>query len=148
MVVAELNSAMDTWHKILGLSFWVFEVNETNSRFSGSGEAFRVRFAFGLMGASGIELIQPVQGETIYSRYLTERGPGLHHLGFLVMDLGASKSQLESSGCRLLMDGSISELGDLAYYCAQDGHCIIEPLRLSIDLPVFLTKHALAYPPA
>lgn len=148
IVVADLAPAMDSWHKNLGLSFWVFEVNETNSRFSGSGEAFRVRFAFGLMGASGLELIQPVQGETIYSRYLTERGPGLHHLGFLVLDLGASKSQLESSGCQLLMEGSISGLGDLAYYRAQDGHCIIEPLRLSIDLPVFLAKRAESYPPA
>lgn len=148
IVVADLAPAMDVWHKSLGLSFWVFEVNETNSRFGGSGEVFTVRFAYGLMGASGIELIQPVGGETIYSRFLTEHGSGLHHLGFLVVDLAASKHQLESAGCEPLMEGSIHGLGDLAYYRARDRHCIIEPLSLSIELPVFLAKRAASYPPA
>jgi methylmalonyl-CoA/ethylmalonyl-CoA epimerase len=146
IIVAELSPAMDSWHKNLGVSFWVFEVNETNSRFSGSGPAFKVRFGFGLMGVSAIELIQPVEGETIYSEYLRGRGPGLHHLGFLVTDLAASGRQLESAGCQLVLEGSISGLGDLSYYRAQDGHCIIEPLRLSTELPLFLAKHTRSYP--
>lgn len=137
---------MDSWHKNLGISFSVFEVNETNSRLSGSGTNFRMRFGFGLMGTFAMELIQPVEGETIYSRYLQERGPGLHHLGFLVMDLAASARQLESEGCVPLLEGSINELGALAYYRAQDGHCIIEPLQLSVELPLFLARHATSYP--
>lgn len=146
IIVAELGPAMDSWHKNLGISFAVFEANEANSRFSGSGANFRVRFGFGLMGTSAIELIQPLEGETIYSRYLQERGSGLHHLGFLVMDLTASERQLESDGYVPLMKGSINELGTLAYYQAQDGHCIIEPLQLSIELPFFLARHATSYP--
>jgi methylmalonyl-CoA/ethylmalonyl-CoA epimerase len=75
------------------------EANETNSRFSGSGPTFKLRFGYGLMGVSAVELIQPLEGETIYAQYLRERGPGIHHLGFLVRDLAASKQQLESDGC-------------------------------------------------
>ena len=137
---------MDSWHKNLGISFSVFEVDETNSRFSGSGPKFKLRFGYGLMGLSALELIQPLDGETIYSQYLRKRGPGFHHLGFLVTDLSASSSQLESSGCSLLMEGSIDELGGMAYYRVQDGHCVIEPLQLSIDLQLFLAKRATAYP--
>jgi methylmalonyl-CoA/ethylmalonyl-CoA epimerase len=135
---------MDSWHKNLGISFSVFEVNESNSR--ASGTSFEIHFGVALMGASAIELILPVGGETIYSRYLQEHGPGLHHLGFLVMDLPASRRELESSGCVLLMEGGIDELGDFAYYRVQDGHAIIEPLRLSIGLPLFLSKRATTYP--
>lgn len=146
LIVADFAPAMDSWHKNLGISFSVFEVNQTNSRFSSSGPAFKLRFGFGMMGAAAIELIQPLEGETIYSQYLRERGPGFHHLGFLVTDLAASKQQLESDGCSLVMEGSIDELGAMAYYRAQDGHCIIEPLQLSLDLPLFLSRRATAYP--
>ncbi|MGH7867495.1 MAG: VOC family protein, partial [Candidatus Dormibacteraceae bacterium] len=137
---------MDSWHKNLGTSFSVFEVDETNSRFSGSVPKFKLRFGYGLMGPSAIELIQPLGGETIYSQYLLERGPGLHHLGFLVANLAASRSQLASEGYSLLMEGSIDELGAMAYYRLRGGHCVIEPLQLSIELSLFLTKRATAYP--
>lgn len=146
IIVADLGAAMNSWHRNLGLSFRVFETDETNSRFSGSGPRFKLRFGYGLMGLSAVELIQPLEGETLYSQYLTDRGPGFHHLGFLVADLAASKRRLESEGCSLLMEGSIDELGVLAYYRVQDGHCIIEPLRLSIELPLFLARRATTYP--
>lgn len=137
---------MDSWRRNLGLSFRVFEVDETNSRFSGGGTRFKLRFGYGLMGLSAVELIQPLEGETLYSKFLEERGPGFHHLGFLVADLAESKCRLESEGCSLLMEGSIDELGALAYYRVQDGHCIIEPLQLSIELPLFLARRATTYP--
>lgn len=146
LIVAELGAAMDSWRRNLGLSFQVFEADETNSHFSGSGPRFKLRFGYGLMGLSAIELIQPLEGETLYSKFLTERGPGFHHLGFLVTDLAESKRRLESEGCSVVMEGNIDELGALAYYRVQDGHCIIEPLRLSIELPLFLSRRATSYP--
>jgi hypothetical protein len=146
IIVADLVPAMDSWRMNLGISFSVFEANETNSRFSGSGPDFKLRIGYGLMGVSAIELIQPLEGETIYAQYLRAHGPGIHHLGFLVTDLATSRQQLESHGCSLLMEGAIEELGAMAYYRSQDGHCIIEPLQLSLDLPLFLARRATSYP--
>lgn len=136
---------MDSWHKSLGISFSVFEVTESNSQFSGSALKFTLRFGYGIMGLPAIELIQPLDGETLYSQVLRERGSGLHHLGFVVADLAASRQELESAGSSLLMEGIIDELGSLAYHRAQDDHCILEALKLSIELPLFLARRATSY---
>jgi Glyoxalase/Bleomycin resistance protein/Dioxygenase superfamily len=146
IVVAELAPAMDAWHRNVGVSFSVFEVNETNSQFSGSSAAFSLQIAFGLTGVAAIELIQPVGGETLYSRYLKEQGAGPHHVGFLAAELAASGRRLESEGCVRILEGRIDELGSFNYYRMQDGNCIIEPLQLSVELPMFLASHAKTYP--
>jgi len=95
VVVPDLNAAMNAYISALGIKFSVFEVDETNSVFSGSSDAFRLRIGFGTLGPSAMELIQPVSGETIHSRFLSERGGGIHHLGFLVSGFSKVKKQLE-----------------------------------------------------
>ena len=42
--------------------------------------SFTLRLAIGQLGLNLVELIQPVSGDTLYSRRLDEEGPGLHHL--------------------------------------------------------------------
>ena len=36
------------------------------------------------MGTVELDLIQPMEGKTIWSDFLSERGPGIHHLRFNV----------------------------------------------------------------
>ena len=110
VVVPDLNAAMNAYISALGIKFSVFEVDETNSVFSGSSDAFRLRIGFGTLGPSAMELIQPVSGETIHSRFLSERGGGIHHLGFLVSGFSKVKKQLDALRCRSLMEGAIKGL--------------------------------------
>jgi hypothetical protein len=39
------------------------------------------------MGAVELELIQPIEGESIYFDFLREHGPGLHHIRFNIPEL-------------------------------------------------------------
>jgi hypothetical protein len=137
---------MDGYITTLGVSFEVFEVDETNSAFSGSSAAFRTRFGVAMVGTSSIEIIQPVSGTTFHSEHLRTRGPGLHHIGVYVERLEDAETGLVGRGYQKLMEGSIRHLGKFAYFEARDMHCIVEPLELSMELPWFLAERARRYP--
>ncbi len=56
-----------------------------------------------------IQLLAPLSGpgpsaETPVGRFLTRRGPGLHHLAYRVTDLAAASAVLPRHGLRLLYD--------------------------------------------
>jgi methylmalonyl-CoA/ethylmalonyl-CoA epimerase len=145
IVVADLEAAMDGYVATFGTAFYVFEVDETMARFSGSSATFRTRFALGQAGGTSIELIQPRAGTTIHSTFLERHGPGLHHLGSYTLSLGASAAQLDRRGYARLMDGAIPGLAEFAYYQAPDLCAIVEPLQLSPRMPLFLARHARRY---
>ena len=133
---------MAAYHASLGVQFRVFEVTEANSAFSGSSPMFRTRIAVALAGLTSIEIIQPVAGTTIHSEHLRTRGPGLHHLGAYVENLADAVASLSGRGYRKLMEGRIDHLGEFAYFEADDMHCILEPLQLSVEWPLFLARNA------
>ncbi len=54
------------------------------------------------IGASRLELLRPLGPETPVGRFLTGRGPGLHHVAFEVADLAAELARLRASGVRLI----------------------------------------------
>jgi methylmalonyl-CoA epimerase len=47
-----------------------------------------------------IEVIEPLDDRGFLYRFLTRRGPGLHHVTFYVPDLGAALPELERAGYR------------------------------------------------
>lgn len=145
IIVPDLETAMDGYIATFGTVFHVFDVDHTTARFSGSSRTFRTRFAIATVGGTSIELIQPHTGTTVHSRHLETHGPGLHHVGMYTLNLRSARGRLERRGCRLLMEGAIDGLADFAYYDAPDLHTIVEPLRLSARMPLFLARRARLY---
>jgi len=145
LLAPDLQPAMAAYHANLGVTFRVFEVDETNSSFSGSSATFRTRIAVTLNGPS-IEIIQPVAGTTLHSEHLRVRGPGLHHLGVYVDELSQAVESLSSRGYKKILEGKIDRVSEFAYFDAGEMHCIIEPLHLSSELPLFLAEHGQSYP--
>jgi hypothetical protein len=146
IVVSDLEAAMKGYIQDLGYRFFQFDVNEANASLSDSSATFSLRFGIGQLGLSFVELIQPVAGATLYSRYLDENGPGLHHLGYSALDLGAARKQFDSLGYNCLQNGKINGLVDFSYYQAPELACIVEPLQFSCDFATFLLQNAKAYP--
>ncbi len=62
----------------------------------------RVNVAMLPAGGPQIELIEPSAPDSLISRFLDHRGPGLHHVALRVSDLGAAVARLRASGARLL----------------------------------------------
>ena len=62
-----------------------------------------------------IELIQVVEGESIHSKFLEEKGEGLHHLGFFVKDIEKELARLEKEGIKVLERGGVPGMVKFAY---------------------------------
>lgn len=61
-----------------------------------------VRTAFLNVGDTRLELLEPTGPDTPVGRFLAKRGPGFHHVCFLVEDLEATLRQLQARGMRLV----------------------------------------------
>jgi methylmalonyl-CoA/ethylmalonyl-CoA epimerase len=54
------------------------------------------------VGDGHIELLQPLGPETAVGKFLSRRGPGLHHVAYRVADVGQTLSTLAAAGVRLI----------------------------------------------
>ena len=54
------------------------------------------------VGGSRIELLAPTGPETPVGRFLEKRGPGMHHVAFLVDDVAAELERVRADGAELI----------------------------------------------
>jgi methylmalonyl-CoA epimerase len=56
------------------------------------------------IGSGRVELLASLGDETPVGRFLTTRGPGMHHVAFEVADVGAAIDELAAEGAELIDD--------------------------------------------
>ena len=54
------------------------------------------------VGESHVELLRPLADDTPVGRFLSARGPGLHHVDYRVADVEAALARLKEQGVRLI----------------------------------------------
>jgi methylmalonyl-CoA/ethylmalonyl-CoA epimerase len=92
IVVEDLESALGFWRDTLGLDLsHILDVPEQQAS-----------IAFLPAGGSEVELVQPTTAESGLARYLTKRGPGIHHICFEVDDIARTLADLKAKGVRLI----------------------------------------------
>lgn len=92
VVVPDVDEALSFWRDALGLPF--------NGTEEVPAEAVKVGFLEA--GDSHIELVQPTTEDSGVAKYLTKRGPGMHHLCLEVEDIEAVMQQLSGKGVQLI----------------------------------------------
>ena len=115
IVVRDLRKTMELYHRTLGWGPWsVFEygpplLHDTVLR--GVPTPYTMIGAEAHVGAIDVELIQPVDGPSIYKEWLDQHGEGLHHIACMKVgsDAGALLKQFDELGMRETMSGSIGE---------------------------------------
>jgi catechol 2,3-dioxygenase-like lactoylglutathione lyase family enzyme len=106
IVVKDMGTAIKNYSDIFGIVFpKVFVPEYFNKMYRGKPGDFRVKLALGMMGALQIELIEVLEGKTIYGEFLEKRGEGLHHLGFEVENMDERIEVLEKLGIGVLQSG-------------------------------------------
>ena len=113
MVVKDLEASMKQL-KSLGVGPWkvfTFDASEVpGTLYRGEPATFRLRVAMVQLGSWELELLQPVEGGSIYKEFLEERGEGLHHLGIFfenAQDYEAAYTEFITRGYKPLMGGPI-----------------------------------------
>ena len=92
LAVNDLDGSLSFWRDALGLKLeGVEEVAEQQAT-----------VAFLPTGDSEVELVKPTSDTTGVAKFLTKRGPGLHHICLEVDDLPATLAGLAAKGVRLI----------------------------------------------
>jgi len=107
IVVKDLEKTMRFCEKILGVKS--FSTMERDLGYA------KLKTGFFWLGNIQIELIQVVEGRTIHSKFLEERGEGIHHLGFFVKDIEKELDRLKKEGIKVLERGEVLGVAKFAY---------------------------------
>jgi hypothetical protein len=84
VVVKDVEKTAKEYADKFGVGPWrIREVETPATRASVRGEAvgYRLKFGHARMGPISLELVETLEGRTIYQEFLEEHGEGLHHIG-------------------------------------------------------------------
>jgi methylmalonyl-CoA/ethylmalonyl-CoA epimerase len=92
VVVNDMESALSFWRDALGMT--LHELRDV--------PAEKSQIAFLPLENSELELVVPTTDDSGIAKYLSKRGPGMHHICLEVDDIQAMLAQLKTKGVRLI----------------------------------------------
>ena len=116
MVVHDIEKSMRAMWETFGIGPW--DIYVCNADFVREKTYYGKPAQFGYkvarthdkLGSIEIELIQPLEGDNIYSDFLKEHGEGIQHLAWLKVDsleaFNETKQKLEAAGFPCIMSGN------------------------------------------
>lgn len=104
IVVRDLDQAMDYYSSVFGLGPFRTQTYDLKGfLYRGRPADARVRAALADSGSVFVELVQVLEGETVHTEFLREKGEGIQHVAFLVRDMDQKLRQLARSGIEPVM---------------------------------------------
>ena len=92
VAVDDLDTALSTYDRLFGAELEQREMLEEQGV-----EAASLR-----IGADRVELLAALGEDTPVGKFLSKRGPGMHHVAFEVDDVGAALDELAAEGAELI----------------------------------------------
>jgi methylmalonyl-CoA/ethylmalonyl-CoA epimerase len=92
VAVDNLDTALSTYDRLFGAEL---EHRETLEEQGVEAASLRI-------GADRVELLAALGEETPVGKFLSKRGPGMHHVAFEVDDVGAALDELTAEGAELI----------------------------------------------
>ena len=86
----------------------------------GKNTVYSSRIGLNYIGSTRIELIQPLEGQTIFTEFIEKHGYGQHHLGIYVDDIKAAIAEAETAGFEIIMEGGGHGLDGDGFYAYLD----------------------------
>ncbi len=123
-VVRDIYQAVREYYTTFGIGGWKIytygpPLLKVMKRF-GKPFSYRARIALSYFGETRIELIQNLEGDTVYSDFINAHGYGIHHLGIYVPDIDAAMKEAEEAGFAILMEGGGFGLDGDGYFAYLD----------------------------
>lgn len=151
LIVRDLDQAVRRWSELLNIGPWTaYRLDPTrlqDMRYHEHEVAFSFRHALAWQGELQFELIQPLEGPSIFADHLAHHGEGLHHVGKFVDDHAAAVAEALARGYTPLQSarGHGAE-GDGAFaYFQPPGIGLVVEL---IDAPRVRIEPEFVYPPS
>jgi methylmalonyl-CoA/ethylmalonyl-CoA epimerase len=116
IVVRDIDAALEQYHRTLGWGPWnVYEHKPPalhDTYLHGEPTEFTMIGAETHVGPIVVELLEPVDGPSIYKEWLDTHGEGLHHIAVMRPNPAESEATLarfQQLGAGVLMEGRIGE---------------------------------------
>lgn len=149
-VVRDLEAGMRAWASLLDVGPWSgYTLGPPRLRdmvYRGEPAEFRFRHALAWTGELQVELVQPLNGPSIFDDHLAHRGEGMQHVGIVVPDHAAATEVLLARGFTPLQSASgfgLDGSGRFAYFEPPDGIGTVVEL---IDPPRVRVEPEVVYP--
>ena len=121
IVVKDMWKTVKSYHELFGWKPWNIYIckppKHVDTYLHGKPVTYTMQIAETLVGSIGFEVIEPLEGPSIYKEFLQEKGEGLHHIAcFKVTDYDKTVAAFAKKGVPVLMGGTIDGLR----YCYVD----------------------------
>ena len=116
IVVHDLYSVTQELTRLFGIGpfrifEWPLEGVDPQATYHGQPASFRLLLAFVTVGKIQIEIVQPLEGQNIYSDFLRDHGPGLHHFRLTIPGFEQGVAALIGAGIENIASGSGVHVG-------------------------------------
>jgi methylmalonyl-CoA/ethylmalonyl-CoA epimerase len=141
LLVPDLPVAVHEWSALLGVApgDWYVHTYGPDSvpeHFTYRDQPGRYRMRLALVGSGPqIELIQPLDGPSIYHDWIRERGHGLHHLGFRVGSIEDAERRAREAGVAVIQTGRCYGADGTGGFAYLDTEGILGVITELIEMP-------------
>jgi methylmalonyl-CoA/ethylmalonyl-CoA epimerase len=116
VVVRDIERSMKYLREVFGIGpFRVLQCPHPDwadeQHYYGQKVRYKTLQAFAELGPAELELIQPVEGKTIWSDFLERHGPGIHHIRFNVKELAPVLDHVQRHGIGITQQGAGTRAG-------------------------------------
>lgn len=137
MVVQDVDKSVEAYWRLFGIGPWDFYTYEKplveKMSYYGKPADYKIRIALSYFGPMRIELIELIEGSTVYEDFINTRGYGIQHVGVLVDDMESALQMARDAGFEMIMDGS-------GFGLDGDGHYAYLDTEGQIDIMLELIK--------
>jgi hypothetical protein len=89
------------------------------------GEPFKIKVAYANLGEAKLEIIQPLEGKSIFSEFLTVKGEGLFNINFRLSNYNEMVSKLDAhKGNKMIL--GIAKERRYSYFEIKPGGVVVE----------------------
>jgi methylmalonyl-CoA/ethylmalonyl-CoA epimerase len=139
IIVPDLDAAVKNYWERFGVGPWHFYTygKPLVKRMTRHGKPaeYRMRVALANAGGMRIELIQPLEGDTVYAEFVAKHGYGVHHIGVLTDSMARSLEQAAEAGLTMTQDGAGFGPDDDGHYAYLDTEDLIGTTIELIERP-------------
>ncbi len=151
LVVCDLDASVRAYWDLLKMGPWTSYVVTSNilkdMHYRGQPGDFSFRHALAWKDGTQMELIEPLDGQSIFADHLAQHGEGLHHVGIYVPDQPRAVAEMHAAGFEAIQGArGFGAEGDGAFTYFETGHPLCTIVEV-IGAPAVRRTPAFKYPP-
>jgi catechol 2,3-dioxygenase-like lactoylglutathione lyase family enzyme len=139
IIVPDIEEATKNFYEKFNIGPWHFYTygKPLVKRMTRKGKPteYKMKVALSYIGSMRIELIEPLEGDTVYKEFIEKHGYGIHHLGILTEDMQKSIKEAKEAGIEMTMDGAGFGPDDDGHYAYLDTEDLVHTTFELIERP-------------